>query len=108
MSLSTLFLSAALSVTSSDILRDEFGIHDDRMPSVSVTQQITKRNFYQRHKRNGILAPLTQRNSGGHIRAENSQFGSAPIARGSTLPPRSTNPFPRAPSRFSRSSFSIR
>ncbi|MCG8491458.1 MAG: hypothetical protein MI743_07570 [Sneathiellales bacterium] len=104
----TVILLSSLLATSNPVLTEEFGVGSNFMAETQAPQLTVKRNFYYSGKSEGFLPPLTQRNSSLTRSIGNSRFGPPTFSRGSTLPPRQTNPFPSAPSRFSRPSFSAR
>jgi len=104
----TIILLSSLIATSNPVLMDEFGVGSDFLADTQAPQLTVKRNFYYSRKSEGFLPPLTQRNSSLSRSIGNSTFGTPTFSRGSTLPPRQRNPFPSAPSRFSRPSFSTR
>ena len=102
-----IILAAGVSIASSDILENEFGIGMEMIPdksivpSPSAAQDIPRRDFYQKHAPAGSLVPLPQRNVKGPVRS-NSRFKSSSGPRGSTLPSRTFRSSPKAPSRFNR------
>lgn len=104
----TVILLSSLIATSSPVLTEEFGVGSDFMADTQSPQLSVKRNFYYSGKSEGFLPPLTQRNSSLSRSIGKSAFGTPTFSRGSTLPPRQSNPYPSAPSRFSRPSFSTR
>ncbi|MFT6557301.1 MAG: hypothetical protein ACJAYR_001158 [Sneathiella sp.] len=102
MSLLPVLFSSVYLLGQSSVLTEDFGILLDIMPNAYPPQEITKRDFYQRHKGEGTLPPLGQSNSSTPTFRAPNRFMDQTFTHGSTLPPVPGMPFPRAPSRFSR------
>ncbi len=102
MSLLPVLISSSYLLAQSAVPTEEFGILLDTMPITYPAQKITKRDFYQRHKGEGTLPPLSQSNSSTPTFRPQNRFVDRTFTRGSTLPPVPDMPFLHAPSRFSR------